>query len=60
MSLLRKEITQGGVPPDQWLPEAHTCTLELELPDYSSRDVLQRQLAVALDDMKRGGGFALL
>ena len=37
------------------LPEAHTCTHELHIPDYSSREVLQQKLLMALDH--RDDGF---
>ena len=42
---------------NQWLPVAHTCSSEVELPAYSSCDVLERQLKRALEDMASGGGF---
>ena len=57
VTLIRRET--DGAPPDQWLPEAHTCSFEVALPDYSSRAALQRQLRRALVDMVMdgGGGF---
>ena len=58
VTLIRKET--DGAPPDQWLPEAHTCSFEVALPDYSSRAALQRQLRRALVDMDGGGGFGRL
>ena len=54
VALLHRE-THG--PADSWLPEAHTCVPEVELPEYSGRDALRRQLLRALEDMQRGGGF---
>ena len=56
VTLIRK-ITCGI--PDQCLPEAYTCSLEVALPDYSSSAVLSKQLKRALDDMDAGGGFGL-
>ena len=56
ISLLHKD-TPDGAPADQWLPVAHTCALEVELPAYSSRAALEQQLAVALQQMAMGGGF---
>lgn len=39
---------------DITLPETHTCTRELHLPNYSSADVLREKLLVALS---HSGGF---
>ena len=45
--------------PDQFFPRSHTCYPSIELPAYSSADVLWQQLQVALVDLEQGGGFAL-
>ena len=61
VTLIRKDT--DGAPPDQtdqWLPEAHTCSLEVALPDYSSSAALSEQLIRALEEMDAGGGFGLL
>ena len=57
VTLIRKDT--DGAPPDQWLPEAHTCSLEVALPDYSSSAALSEQLNRALEEMDAGGGFGL-
>lgn len=57
VTLIHKDTE--GAPPDRWLPEAHTCSLEIALPDYSSRSALSEQLSRALEEMDAGGGFGL-
>ena len=58
VTLIRK-ITSGI--PDQCLPEAYTCSLEVALPDYSSSAVLSKQLDCALKEMDAArGGFGRL
>ena len=58
VTLIRK-ITSGI--PDQCLPEAYTCSLEVALPDYSSSTVLSKQLDCALKEMDAArGGFGRL
>ena len=52
-------LDTSGTPPDEWLPEAHTCSLEVALPDYTSRAALSEQLKRALQEMDAGGGFGL-
>ena len=42
---------------DDHLPEAHTCSHEVELPDYTSLATLRGKLLRALDEMEAGGGF---
>ena len=58
VTLIRRDT--NGAPPDKWLPEAHTCSLEVALPDYSSSAALSKQLNRALEEMDAGGGFGLL
>ena len=60
VTLLHMETPAGGASADEWLPMAHTCTSEVELPAYSSRAALERQLRRALSDMASGGGFGEL
>ena len=60
VTLVFKETPSGGAPADQWLPVAHTCTSEVELPAYSCRAALERQLRRAMSDMASGGGFGEL
>ena len=57
ITLIRQDTS--GTPPDERLPEAHICSLEVALPDYSSSAVLSEQLKRALEDMDAGGGFGL-
>lgn len=33
--------------PDHWLPEAHTCFFQIDLPQYSCSEVLRTQLLTA-------------
>lgn len=37
-----------GVPMDAMLPEAHTCSFALDLPLYSSREILEERLRYAI------------
>jgi len=39
---------------DATLPETHTCTRELHLPNYSSAEVLQAKLLLALEHIEDG------
>ena len=57
ITLIRQDTS--GTPPDERLPQAHTCSREVALPDYSSSAVLSEQLKRALEDMDAGGGFGL-
>jgi len=41
--------------PDQTLPQSQTCFLNLQIPRYSSKEILKRNLLVAL---KSSSGFA--
>ena len=56
-------VTRGGggelVAEDERLPVAHTCSYEVELPDYSSAEPLREKLLRALQEMEGGGGFAV-
>lgn len=38
---------EGDGNPDQYLPKAATCFFALELPDYSSREVMREKLLYA-------------
>lgn len=46
----------GAEVDDQTLPETHTCTRELHLPNYSSVDVLRQKLLLALEHEEDGFG----
>jgi len=43
-----KVVKMHHSPPDQMLPEAHTCFFTLDLPQYSSQKVLSRRLKYAI------------
>lgn len=36
--------------PDKWLPVAHTCFFSLDLPKYSSREILKRKITFAMNN----------
>ena len=57
VTLIRRDT--NGTPPDEWLPEAHTCSFQVALPDYTSHAALSEQLKRALEEMDAGGGFGL-
>lgn len=38
--------------PDERLPQAHTCFFQLDLPEYSSKDILRRKLHLAIKEGK--------
>ncbi len=40
---------------DNWLPQAHTCFKQLELPEYSSKEVLRERLVTAITEGKNFG-----
>ena len=44
----------GPEPDNNTLPETHTCTRELHLPNYSSAQVLRAKLGVALEHVDDG------
>lgn len=39
------------------LPTAHTCLNQLELPEYKSKEILEKNLGIALELGKEGFGF---
>jgi hypothetical protein len=39
------------------LPTAHTCYNQLDLPEYSSKEMLQKKLEIALREGSEGFGF---
>ena len=49
---IRLKLYQGV--DESTLPETHTCTHELHLPDYSSREQLANRLLLALDHIHDG------
>ena len=48
----------GAEPDDATLPETHTCTREIHLPNYSSKAVLREKLLLALAHETDGFGKA--
>lgn len=38
--------------PDKRLPQAHTCFFQLDLPEYSSKEVLREKLLIAIQEGK--------
>ena len=38
--------------PDQRLPQAHTCFFQLDLSEYSSKDILRQKLILAIKEGK--------
>jgi hypothetical protein len=40
--------TRSGGSPDNYLPVSHTCFFSIELPKYSSKEVLRRKLLYAI------------
>ncbi|KAM4052938.1 putative E3 ubiquitin-protein ligase HERC6 isoform 2-T2 [Anomaloglossus baeobatrachus] len=46
------KVSSFGVPNENYLPEANTCTRLLFLPDYSSHTVLRKKLLLALENNK--------
>ncbi|KAK5898983.1 hypothetical protein CesoFtcFv8_008507 [Champsocephalus esox] len=47
---IRDPEVQG--PPDQFYPNAHTCSSDLELPLYSTKEIMQTRLTEALSSNK--------
>jgi len=52
-------IPESQLSPDEYFPRSHTCYPSIELPAYSSADVLLQRLQVALVELAHGGGFGL-
>ena len=40
------------------LPTAHTCFNQLDLPQYSSEEILREKLLIAIKEGSEGFGFA--
>eukprot|EP00497_Spongosphaera_streptacantha_P004860 TRINITY_DN5790_c0_g2_i1.p2 TRINITY_DN5790_c0_g2~~TRINITY_DN5790_c0_g2_i1.p2 ORF type:complete len:64 (+),score=7.16 TRINITY_DN5790_c0_g2_i1:222-413(+) len=50
--------TQGdGNDNPNWLPTAHTCFNQLDLPAYASKDMLRTQLIKAIKECSHGFAF---
>ncbi|KAI4825591.1 hypothetical protein CgunFtcFv8_013583 [Champsocephalus gunnari] len=47
---IKDQQVQG--PPDQFYPKAHTCFSDLELPLYSTKEIMQTRLTEALSSNK--------
>lgn len=43
---------------DKALPTAHTCFNQLDLPEYSSEEILRERLTLAVREGSEGFGFA--
>ena len=52
-------LPEAQLSADEYFPRSYTCYPSIELPAYSSADVLLRQLQLALVDLEQGGGFGL-
>ena len=50
-------ITNAGSN-DNSLPVAHTCFNQLDLPTYSSKNILSQKLKIAIRECSQGFGFA--
>lgn len=46
LKLAQSELAKEN--PDKYLPRADTCFFNLELPNYSSKEVLKKQLLLAI------------
>ena len=55
-SLLFGIVREGGCD-DRRLPSSHTCFNRLDMPEYSSKEVLKRNLEIAIANAT-GFGFA--
>lgn len=42
---------------DSTLPSAHTCFNQLDLPEYSSEEILKEKLTYAINEASEGFGF---
>ena len=49
----------GGGVEEQRLPEAHTCSNEVILPEYTTFEDLEEKLLRAMDEMDANGGFTI-
>lgn len=38
--------------PDSRLPQAHTCFFQLDLPEYTSKDILRQRVTLAIKEGK--------
>eukprot|EP00479_Gromia_sphaerica_P002636 TRINITY_DN13102_c0_g1_i1.p1 TRINITY_DN13102_c0_g1~~TRINITY_DN13102_c0_g1_i1.p1 ORF type:complete len:100 (-),score=14.37 TRINITY_DN13102_c0_g1_i1:52-351(-) len=38
--------------PDAWLPVAHTCFFSLELPRYSSKEIMRERIVYAIQNCR--------
>jgi hypothetical protein len=47
------QLNTGAENADQWLPVAHTCFNRLDIPEYTSRGIIERKLRQAIE-MSRG------
>ena len=50
LTVVRRESTVLGMHPDEYLPSVVACQNYLKLPEYSSTEILQRNLKYAIDE----------
>ncbi|ETO15671.1 HECT domain and RCC1-like domain-containing protein [Reticulomyxa filosa] len=50
LRFLIKPVIKTSANPDQQLPKAHTCFFHLELPKYSSKEVMRERLLLAITE----------
>jgi hypothetical protein len=46
------QLYTGADNPDQWLPVAHTCFNRLDIPEYTSREILEQKLRQAIEESR--------
>eukprot|EP01133_Synstelium_polycarpum_P003478 gene3478-3969_t len=57
MQGLERPLTVVAVPKSDKLPCAHTCSYQLDLPDYDDADLLQKKILQMLEWLDSGFGF---
>mmetsp|Transcript_18663 Transcript_18663/g.31922 ORF Transcript_18663/g.31922 Transcript_18663/m.31922 type:complete len:158 (+) Transcript_18663:739-1212(+) len=52
-NIQKVEIIKLSCPsPDRYLPQAHTCFFQLDLPEYSTKEILREKLLLAIKEGK--------
>lgn len=54
---LEKPLSIVYIPKSDKLPSAHTCSYQLDLPDYNDQDILQKKLLQMLEWLDSGFAF---
>mmetsp|Transcript_22723 Transcript_22723/g.51327 ORF Transcript_22723/g.51327 Transcript_22723/m.51327 type:complete len:111 (+) Transcript_22723:4175-4507(+) len=54
LTVVRKERPSPPLTPDDFLPSVMTCAHYLKLPEYSSYEVLEKQVKLAMSDGQSG------